>query len=90
MPLINILPIAIAAYEMLYLKSEEIPEKVSINEAIELAKRFSDDASRELVNGVLGKVRDEKSTILDIITPRAHVFFGPNVTISPIAHEKIQ
>jgi transcription antitermination protein NusB len=75
MPLINLLPICIGTYEMLYLTSEEMPEKVAINEAIELAKRFSDDGSRELVNGVLGKVRDEKSTIRDAITPRIPIFF---------------
>ncbi len=75
MPLINLLPIVIATYEMLYLQSEQVPEKVSINEAIELAKRFSDDASRELVNGVLGKVRDDKSTIVSTIIPRAPLFF---------------
>ena len=74
-PLINLLPICIGAYEMLYLTSEEMPEKVAINEAIELAKRFSDDGSRELVNGVLGKVRDAKSTIRDTIVPRTPIFF---------------
>ena len=30
-----------------------MPAKVSVNEAIELAKKFSDDRSRKFVNGVL-------------------------------------
>jgi N utilization substance protein B len=60
MPIINLLPILIGAYEMLYLKADTIPEKVSINEAVELAKKFSDDGAREMVNGVLNKLKDDK------------------------------
>lgn len=41
----------LAAYEMLYLS--DIPKKVSINEAIELAKKFDDEKSYSFVNGVL-------------------------------------
>lgn len=75
MPIINLLPIFIASYEMLYLKCDEVPEKVSINEAVELAKRFSDDGAREMVNGVLNKLKDEKTTVLDTIVPRESLFF---------------
>lgn len=75
MPIINILPIFIAAYEMLYLKCDQVPEKVSINEAVELAKRFSDDGAREMINGVLNKLKDEKLTILSTIVPRKKLFF---------------
>ncbi|MCD5323515.1 MULTISPECIES: transcription antitermination factor NusB [Pontibacillus] len=46
----------IAVYEMNY--QEDIPEKVSINEAIELAKTFGDDKSGSFVNGVLKKMID--------------------------------
>lgn len=41
----------LAAYEMLYLS--DIPQKVSINEAVELAKKFDDEKSYSFVNGVL-------------------------------------
>ena len=41
-------------YELLY--SEEIPPKVAINEAIELAKAFGSDSSGKFVNGVLGTI----------------------------------
>lgn len=67
MPVGNLLPIMIASYEMLYLTIDTIPEKVSINEAIELAKTFSDDTARTMVNGVLNALKDEKSTILETI-----------------------
>lgn len=43
-----------AAFEIIFL--EEIPPKVSINEAIELAKRFGDIDSPRFVNGVLDKI----------------------------------
>lgn len=75
MPIVNLLPIFIAAYEMLYLKCDQVPEKVSINEAVELAKRFSDDGARELINGVLNKLKDDKATVLDTIEPREKLFF---------------
>lgn len=67
MPVGNLLPIMIASYEMLYLTIDTIPEKVSINEAIELAKIFSDDTARTMVNGVLNALKDEKGTILETI-----------------------
>ena len=44
----------------------EIPEKVAINEAIELAKTFGGESSGKFVNGVLGtiyKEMDEKKPI---------------------------
>lgn len=48
----NILSLAIAITEMLWLK-EEIPAKVSINEAIDLSKYFWDDTSKNIVNWIL-------------------------------------
>ena len=47
----------IAIYEMKYV--DDLPPKVSINEAIELAKKFSDDRSRKFVNGLLSHVLEE-------------------------------
>jgi len=48
----NILRIAI--YEILYMK--DIPKSVSINEAVELAKKYGTNSSFSFVNGVLGKI----------------------------------
>jgi N utilization substance protein B len=36
--------------------TEEIPAKVSINEAVEISKAFWDDSAKKIVNGVLNKV----------------------------------
>lgn len=44
----------LAVYELLYI--DDIPKKVSVNEAIELAKRFDDDNGYSFVNGILGNI----------------------------------
>ena len=49
----NILRIAV--FEMLF--CPEVPPVVSINEAIEIAKRFGSDESGRFVNGVLDRIR---------------------------------
>ncbi|OGX60759.1 MAG: transcription antitermination factor NusB [Paenibacillus sp. RIFOXYA1_FULL_44_5] len=47
----------LAVYEMLY--RDDVPPKVVINEAIELAKHFGSEESGKFVNGVLGKMHAE-------------------------------
>lgn len=49
----------IGLYELLFSSREEVPAKVAINEAIELAKTFGGDTSGRFVNGVLGAVYKE-------------------------------
>jgi N utilization substance protein B len=46
-------------YELLFSNREEVPPKVAINEAIELAKNFGSDNSSKFVNGVIGAVYRE-------------------------------
>ncbi|MCR4279344.1 MAG: transcription antitermination factor NusB [Candidatus Zambryskibacteria bacterium] len=53
----NILRIGLA--ELLFADRKEVPPKVAINEAIELAKSFGGEASGKFVNGVLGAVYKE-------------------------------
>ena len=50
----NILRMAV--YEMKYM--EDIPFQVTINEAIEIAKRFGDAESGRFVNGVLARIQE--------------------------------
>lgn len=57
-----ILPLFIGLTEMFFLK-EEIPSKVSMNEAIELSKIFSDDSGKKIVNGVLNKALENFESI---------------------------
>ncbi len=50
---INISILRIAIYEMVYGK---LPYKVVINEAVELAKKYGEEASASFINGVLASV----------------------------------
>ena len=47
----------LAVYEMMY--ETEIPYSVSINEAVELAKKYDEDRARPFINGVLNSVKNE-------------------------------
>ncbi|MBU0722939.1 transcription antitermination factor NusB [Patescibacteria group bacterium] len=49
----------IGLYELLFSIRQDVPAKVAINEAIELAKTFGGDHSGKFVNGVLGSVYKE-------------------------------
>lgn len=55
----NILRIAIFEF----LISEQTPVKVAINEAVELAKTYGSDSAPRFVNGVLGSLADQLSTL---------------------------
>jgi N utilization substance protein B len=45
----------IAVYEMLH--CDDIPAKVSINEAIDIGKRYGTDESGAFINGILDSIR---------------------------------
>lgn len=47
----------LAIFEMRY--ASDVPNKVVLNEAIELTKTFSDDQSRKFVNGVLSSINNK-------------------------------
>lgn len=49
--------IRLATYEMMFIS--DIPARVSINEAIELTKKYDDEKSYSFVNGVLNAVAEE-------------------------------
>lgn len=51
--------IRLATYELLFLK--DIPPKVSINEAVDMAKKFGDKDSGKFVNGILDKISKEEA-----------------------------
>jgi N utilization substance protein B len=46
-----------ATFELLY--CEEIPPKVTLNEAIELGKRFGSEDSGSFINGILDRIQNE-------------------------------
>lgn len=51
---VDIAILRLAIYEILY--RDDIPYKVSVNEAVELAKEYSDDSSPAFINGVLAEI----------------------------------
>ena len=51
---ISLAILRLALYEILYMDKEKLPIEVSINEAIELAKKYDHDESFTFINGVLG------------------------------------
>lgn len=54
---IDLAILKLAIYELKY---TEIPFKVVINEAVELAKKYGEDSSKNFINGILASVVKEK------------------------------
>ena len=54
---VDLTALRLSVYELKY--EEDIPTKVSINEAVELAKKYGGDESFAFVNGLLGKAAKE-------------------------------
>lgn len=73
----NILRIGI--FELKF--SSDIPPKVAINEAIELAKTFGGESSGRFVNGVLGAIYKDMNP--DAIAPQKRVIPASNDAESP-------
>lgn len=64
MPRVHLVILMIALAEMRYWKGGDIDLKVSVNEAVELAKQFSDEQGKNFINGVLATfVRDSEPYI---------------------------
>ncbi|MCI5726137.1 MAG: transcription antitermination factor NusB [Clostridium sp.] len=51
---VNLAILRIAVYEMKYV--DDVPDKVALNEAIEICKKYSDEKSVSFVNGVLDAI----------------------------------
>lgn len=52
----------ISIYEILY--NEDVPDKVAVNEALELSKIYSTDNSPSFINGILASVIRDKEILL--------------------------
>lgn len=53
---VNLSILRLATYELLY--DKEVPRNVAINEALEIARRYSDEKSVAFINGVLDKIKE--------------------------------
>lgn len=56
MPLVDRNILRLAVYELLYL--EDVPDSVTINEAVEMAKLYGGEDSSKFVNGILGRLSE--------------------------------
>lgn len=54
----DLLVMRIAVYEMFFV--EDVPNKVALNEALEIIKLYSDEKSRKFVNGILSNMVNEE------------------------------
>ncbi len=59
LPLVDRNVLRVGLYELLFADHKEVPPRVAINEAIELAKGYGGENSGKFVNGVLGTVYRE-------------------------------
>ena len=55
---IDLTILRICTYEIMF--EEDIPNNVSVNEAIELAKKYSEEKSASFINGVIDKIIKNK------------------------------
>ena len=55
---VNIAILKLAIYEIKYM---ELPYKVGINEAVELAKKYGDDSAKQFINGMLASIIKENA-----------------------------
>ena len=55
---IDITILKLAIYEI---KFKEIPYKIAINEAVELAKKYGEEVSKNFVNGILASIVKEQN-----------------------------
>ena len=61
MPIVDRNILRAGVYELLWM--DDVPAKVTVNEAIELAKSFGDDDASKFVNGILDQVLSKELTL---------------------------
>ena len=59
MPKVDVAILRLATVELLYM--DDIPDAVAINEAVDMAKKYSADESKAFINGILGNIAKEKN-----------------------------
>lgn len=70
LPIINAIILMICVAEMIILCPDDVPPRVSMNEAIELAKRYSDEAGKNLINGILNTLFNRRDAVMATWTQR--------------------
>lgn len=68
MPVVDRNLLRLATFELLW--RDDVPDPVVLDEAVQLAKQFSTDESPGFVNGLLGRLKELKPTLLRADPPR--------------------
>ena len=61
LPKVNLAVLRLAVYEIMF--EESVPDSAAVNEAVELAKKYSGDDDYSFINGVLGSFLREKNNV---------------------------
>ena len=61
LPKVNLAILRLAVYEIMF--EESVPDSAAVNEAVELAKKYSGDDDYSFINGVLGSFLREKNNV---------------------------
>ncbi len=59
---VDLAVLRLCATEILFMDESDVPQAVSINEAVDLAKKFGGEASGKFVNGILGKLASDRES----------------------------
>jgi transcription antitermination protein NusB len=76
LPLVHVLILMIALTEICYFTLEELPHSISVNEAIELAKTFSDTQGKNFINGALSTFLKDRELLLSTVKESTLTIFS--------------
>lgn len=88
-PLVDRNVLRLGLYELLFAKKEEVPARVAINEAIELAKSFGGERSGKFINGVLGTIYKEMGEPGKDDLPKKKTRFKKKEDLTPEEKDKL-
>jgi len=71
--------LVLATVEIMFV--DDVPDLVAVNEALELAKKYSSEKSNKFINGILGAVIDSKEKLL-------HLFNNPDEDVDEVVAEE--
>ncbi|HEY4482828.1 MAG TPA: transcription antitermination factor NusB [Candidatus Paceibacterota bacterium] len=88
-PLVDRNVLRLGLYELLFASKEEVPARVAINEAIELAKSFGGERSGKFINGVLGTIYKEMGEPGKDDLPKKKTRYKRKEDLTPEEKEKL-
>jgi transcription antitermination protein NusB len=75
-PIINALILLICLAEIFVVQTKDVPTLVAVNEAIELSKRYSDEAGKNLINGILNTLLTDEVKIRETLSQKKPLLYS--------------